>query len=123
VSNEIQVGGSAYGAIANGPKARAVQRDVSINHVVSGGEPDADAVLAALRALRLLVERNADRIPEASRVHKDLRSIEGEVSGPDADGPALLDTMARVIGRVGMVGTVLDAANNLRELIEAMLHR
>lgn len=121
MSNEIHIGGSAYGAIANGPKARAVQRDVSINHVVGGDEGGGDALLAALATLRALVEENADRIPEAARVRKDVRAIEEEATGPEADGPAMRDTIVRIIGRVGMVGTVLEAANNVRELIDALV--
>lgn len=122
MSNEINVGGSAYGAIANGAKARAAQRDVSINHVVGGDEGGSEALLAALADLRALVEQNADRIPEAGRVRKDLRSIENEVTSPETDRPAMIDTIVRIIGRVGMVGTVLEAANNLRELIETLVH-
>jgi hypothetical protein len=117
VSNEINIGGSAYGAIANGPKARAVQRDVSINHTGGGG----DGFLSALAAFRTLVDQNADRIPEAAKVRKDVQAIEAEATSDDPDRTAMLDTVKRIIGRVGMVGIVLDAANNLRELIEAMV--
>ncbi|MFI6072464.1 DUF5955 family protein [Actinoplanes sp. NPDC051343] len=118
MSNEIRIGGSAYGAIANGPKARAVQRDVSINHAGGGSE----AFLSALAAFRTLVDQNADRIPEAAKVRKDAQSIEDEFRSPEIDAPAMRDTIVRIIGRVGMVGTVLEAANNLRELIDTLVH-
>jgi hypothetical protein len=120
VSNEINIGGSAYGAIANGPHARAVQRDVSINHVVSGGG-DQDSLLAALGTLRELVERHTTLIPEAARVEKDLDTIETEAAVPDPDRPAMRDTVLRIIRRVGMVGTVLAAANDLRDIIESLV--
>lgn len=119
MSNEINIGGSAYGAIANGPRARAVQRDVSINHAGGGG--GGGDFLSALAALRTLVDQNADQIPEAAKVRKDVQSIEAEAGSEEVDAHALRDTIVRIIGRVGMVGTVLEAANNVRELIEAMM--
>jgi hypothetical protein len=121
VSNEINIGGSAYGAIANGPKARAEQRDVTIHHVVSGGG-DQTPLLASLATLRELVERNAALIPEAARVRKDLDAIEAEQAAAEPDPPAMRDTILRVIRRVGMVGTVLAAANDLRDIIESLVN-
>jgi hypothetical protein len=120
VTNEINIGGSAYGAIANGPKAHAEQRDVSINHVVGGDE--GGNLLTALATLRDLMEQHANQIPEAARVRKDLAAIGTEAAGPDPDRPAMRDTILRVIARVGMVGTVLAAANDLREIIESLIH-
>jgi hypothetical protein len=122
VSNEIRIGGSAYGSIANGAGARAVQRDVTIKHSVGGDEGGGDALLSALETLRTLVEQHADRIPEASRVRKDLVLIETEAASPEVDRISMADSIKRVIGRVGTVGVVLEAANNLRELIETAIH-
>jgi Family of unknown function (DUF5955) len=121
VSNEIRIGGSAYGAIAAGTHANAEQHDVTISHVVGRDQGGGDAVLTALDTLRTLVEQNADRIPEASRVGKDLRSMTDEVKSPDSDWVMIRDAAVRIVGRVGMVGVVLEAANNVRELIEAMV--
>jgi hypothetical protein len=121
MSNEVNIGGSSYGPIANGPRARAVQRDVSINHVVGGGG-EGDALLASLATLREMVERHAVLIPEAARVLKDVDMIETEAKAPQIDPPAMRDTILRIIRRVGMVGTVLAAANDLRDLIENLVH-
>jgi hypothetical protein len=118
MSNEVNIGGSAYGPIANGPRARAVQRDVTIAR--TGGE-DGDALLAALATLRQLTEQHAALIPEVERVRRDLATIETGAGDEDPDGPAMRDTILRVIRRVGMVEPVLSAANNLRELIERLI--
>jgi hypothetical protein len=117
MSNEVNIGGSSYGPIANGPRARAIQRDVSINQVAGG-----ESLLGSLAALRDLVERHAVLIPEAGKVRKDLDAIEVEAKSPEIDPPAMRDTILRVIRRVGMVGTVLAAANDLRDLIENLVH-
>ena len=118
MSNEVNIGGSAYGPIANGPRARAIQRDVTINR--AGGE-DSDALLAALATLREVTDRHAALIPEVERVRKDLAAIETEAGEQSPDRPAMRDTILRVIRRVGMVEPVLSAANNLRELIERLI--
>jgi hypothetical protein len=118
MSNEVNIGGSAYGPIANGPRARAVQRDVTINRV--GGE-DGDALLAALATLRQLTDQYAALIPEVERVRRDTRAIETEVAEEKPDRSAMLDAIRRLIGRVAMVEPVLSAANNLRELIERVV--
>jgi hypothetical protein len=68
------------------------------------------------------VERHAAEIPEASRVRKDLDSIASEAGGNSPDKVAMRDTILRVIRRVGMVGTVLAAADDLRDLIENLVH-
>jgi hypothetical protein len=122
VSNEINIGGSSYGPVANGPRARAVQRDTSINHVTGDDAGAGEALLASLAVLREMVEQYAAQIPEAGKVRKDLDSIQSEATGPDADQPAMRDTVLRIIRRVGMVGTVLAAANDLRDLIENLVH-
>ena len=117
MSNEVNIGGSAYGPIANGPRARAVQRDVTIDWV--GGD-DGDALLGALATLRQVTDQYAALIPEVERVRKDTDAIETEIAGKDPDGSALRDAVRRLIGRVALVEPVLSAANNLRELIERL---
>jgi Family of unknown function (DUF5955) len=119
MSNEINIGGSTYGPIAAGRGARADQRDVSINHVGAGTD---DGVLAALVTLRELVERHAAEIPEVARVRKDMDTIETETTDPQRDTVAMRDTIQRIVRRVGMVGTVLAAANDLRDIIESLLN-
>jgi Family of unknown function (DUF5955) len=116
MSNEINIGGSAYGPIAAGRGARA---DVSINHVGTGAD---DGVLAALATLRELVERHAAEIPEVARVHKDMDTLETETTHPQRDTVAMRDTIQRIVRRVGMVGTVLAAANDLRDVIESLIN-
>ncbi|MFI5891872.1 DUF5955 family protein [Actinoplanes sp. NPDC051513] len=103
MSNEINIGGSAYGPIANGPRARAVQRDVTISRI--GGE-DGDALLAALATLRLVTDQHAALLPEVERVRKDLDSIATEAGAESPDTPAIRDTILRIIRRVGMVEPV-----------------
>ena len=119
MSNEINIGGSAYGPIAAGRDARASQRDVSINHLGTGAD---DGVLAALATLRQLVEQHAAEIPEIARVRKDVDTLETETTQPQRDTVAMGDTIRRIIRRVGMVGTVLTAANDLRDVIENLIN-
>jgi len=113
MNNELFIGGDSYGPNAVGRGARAVQRNVSI------GRSDADPLTAAVETLRTLVDENSDRIPEAARVKKDIDALDNEVHDADPDRERLRDTVKRIVARVGMVGTVLAAANNVRTLIEA----
>src|SRR5919107_1875707 len=116
MSNEINVGGSAYGPIAAGRGARASQRGVSINQTSTGAD---DGLLAALATLRELVEKHATQIPDVARVRRDVDALETENADPQRDTDTMRDTVLRIIRRVGMVGTVLAAANDLRDIIES----
>jgi Family of unknown function (DUF5955) len=116
VSNELHIGGNAYGPNAVGHRARAVQRDVTI------GAVEDDRLRAALDTLRRLVEEHREQIPEADRVGKDLEAVDQEAHDADPDPDRLRDTVKRIIARVGMVGTVLVAADHLRETVESILH-
>ena len=118
MSNEVNVGGSAYGPIAAGRGARASQRGVSINQVGTGADDD---VLAALATLRELVEKHAAEIPEIARVRRDVAALETETADPHRDPDTMRDGILRIIRRVGMVGTVLAAANDLRDIVESLV--
>lgn len=111
--NDLYIGGDSYGPNAVGRGARAVQRGVSI------GRAEAEPLAAALDRLRELVDQHSDRIPEAARVKKDIDSLDNEAHDADPDTERLRDTINRIVARVGMVGTVLAAVNEVRELIEA----
>jgi hypothetical protein len=113
MNNELFIGGDSYGANAVGRGARAVQRNVSI------GRSDEDRLTAALDALRTLVDENSGRIPEVSRVKKDIESLDNDVHDTDPDPERLQDTIKRIVARVAMVGTVATAVNNVRDLIES----
>jgi antitoxin component HigA of HigAB toxin-antitoxin module len=117
--NEIHIGGSSYGPVAAGRDARASQRNVAINQVGGGSD---DALLSALASLRELVERHAAEIPEVDRVRKDTLALEREAVDEHRDPHAMRDAIVRIVGRVGMVGTILAAANDLREMIEGLVH-
>jgi hypothetical protein len=118
MSNEINIGGSAYGPIAAGRGARASQRGVSINQVGTGD----DGVLAALATLRKLVDEHATQIPDVARLRRDVDALETETADPHRDTDTMRDTILRIIRRVGMVGTVLAAANDLRDIIESLVN-
>jgi len=117
MSNNVTIGGSAFGPIANGRGARAIQHDVSINQVVASAE---DGLAAALATLRDLVERHASEIPEAARVRRDVATLETEAADPHRDPDSMRDTILRVVRRVGVAGTVLAAANHVREMVESL---
>jgi hypothetical protein len=119
MSNEINIGGSAYGPIAAGRGARASQRGVSINQVGTGAD---DGVLAALATLRKLVDEHATQIPHVARLRRDVDALETETADPHRDTDTMRDTILRIIRRVGMVGTVLAAANDLRDIIENLVN-
>jgi antitoxin component HigA of HigAB toxin-antitoxin module len=118
-SNEIHIGGSAYGPIAAGRGARASQHHVAFNQVGNGSD---DALLSALASLRELIEQHAAEIPEVDRVRRDTTELEREAVDEHRDPQRMRDTIVRIVGRVGMVGTILAAANDLREMIESIVH-
>jgi ABC-type transporter Mla subunit MlaD len=118
MSNEVRIGGNAYGPVATGSKARATQRNVTIGDAGGGGEGLSDA----FETLRRAFDEHRDQIPQAARVAKDIDALERETTDPDPDADNVRDTLGRIAGRVGMVATVLAAAENLRETVEAILH-
>ena len=114
--NEINIGGTSYGAIANGAKARATQRDVTIDSsYIDEGQP---YLSAALVALRESVERNQAQIPDVARVRRDMDLLEFEVVSVDIDHSTIRDAIRRIIKRVKMVNPAFVAAVNLLEIIE-----
>jgi hypothetical protein len=115
VSNELHIGGNAYGPNAVGHGARAVQKDVTI------GAVEDDRLRTALDALRRLVDEHREQIPAADRVQKDLDAVEQEAHDADPDPDRLRDTVKRIVARVGTVGTVLVAADHLRATVASLL--
>jgi hypothetical protein len=116
VNNELHIGGNSYGPNAVGRDARAVQRNVAI------GETGDDQLAAALGRLRTLLAANRDQIPHAERVEKDVDALDQEAHDADPDPERLRDTLRRIIARVGQVGVVLAAANDLHDIVETMIH-
>jgi hypothetical protein len=117
-SNNVIIGGSAFGPVANGRGARAVQLGTSISQDVAGVE---DGLTAAVATLRDLVERHASELPDAPRVRRDVATLEMEVADPHRDPEGMRDTILRVVRRVGAAATVLAAANDVRAMVEALV--
>jgi hypothetical protein len=113
MSNEVRIGGNVNGPVAVGTKARAIQRDVTIG---------AAGVQAAIDDLRRALDEHRDRIPEPARVEKDIQAVDQATREEDPDPDAVRDALRRISTRVGMVTTVLAAAEKLRETVETILH-
>lgn len=115
MNNELHIGGDSYGPNAVGRDARAWQHNVTI------GSSDPGRLGEALDALRTLVERHREQIPEAARVQRDLDALEQEIHEADPDPHRLRDTLKRIGGRVVTVAPVVGAVNDLRDIVESML--
>jgi Family of unknown function (DUF5955) len=117
MTNEYEVRiGTSYGPVAAGAQARATQ-----HHVTIGGSGGDDRLRTALAVLRREIEAHAAEIEEPDRVRRDLDAVERDITGDDPDPRGVRDTLRRIIARVGMAGTVLAAASDLNDVIEALL--
>jgi hypothetical protein len=108
-TSNTQIGGTYHGPVAMG-------RDVTVNVNQTDG---ADELRAQLAELRQLIAAHAGQVD--ARAQRDVDDIESEAAQPDPDPDRIRDTLTRLAGRVGAVGSLVAAVSRLGELVHRML--